>query len=320
MNKVSIIIPCYNRERYISAAINSALQHTHYTSEVIVVDDGSTDGSWLAIASFGSRIKAVRIANSGVSQARNVGLDLATGDYIQFLDSDDLLCPDGLRNQIVFSQLYPYNQIIVGRATEFFDDGDEIEFDRYNINNLAIADMLNHDDIVSRVLSCWLCLYPRKILIEMGGYRTDIRICEDYELNFRLFKSGINFLYSGNKVVKVRNHKGFRLSRSFTEKDHIKLLSLMMESSDFLKKKYTNKESKSSLLKLACWSWSMGRNVARNKNYSCARAYFEFAQSITTRSALYNSKKIYFLYWFIDPIKTEKIAEKVKRLKQKIIP
>ena len=86
---VSVVIPCFNGERFLAAAIDSALNQDYAPLEVIVVDDGSTDGSGRIMETYGSRITVVRQANSGVSAARNSGLRRSKGSYVAFLDADD---------------------------------------------------------------------------------------------------------------------------------------------------------------------------------------------------------------------------------------
>ena len=90
---VSILIPCYNAERWVGQAIESALAQTWPNKEVIVVDDGSTDGSLEVIKSFGDRIKWETGPNRGGNVARNRLLELSHGEWIQYLDADDYLLP-----------------------------------------------------------------------------------------------------------------------------------------------------------------------------------------------------------------------------------
>lgn len=91
---VSIIIPVYNVEKYLLACVNSVLKQTYTSLEIILVDDGSTDSSGRICddcAMMDSRIKVIHKVNGGLSDARNVGIDVATGDYLAFVDSDDLI-------------------------------------------------------------------------------------------------------------------------------------------------------------------------------------------------------------------------------------
>jgi glycosyltransferase involved in cell wall biosynthesis len=91
---VSIVIDNHNYERFVAAAIESALAQTYPRVEVLVVDDGSTDGSWGIISRYGDRLKAIRKANGGQASAVNVGYEACSGDIVIFLDSDDFLRPE----------------------------------------------------------------------------------------------------------------------------------------------------------------------------------------------------------------------------------
>ena len=95
--KVSVIVPVYNMEKYLSRCVDSILSQTYADLEVILVDDGSKDSSAAICDQYAERdgrIKVVHKANGGLSSARNAGLDLATGDYIGFVDSDDYISPE----------------------------------------------------------------------------------------------------------------------------------------------------------------------------------------------------------------------------------
>ena len=107
MPKVSIIIPLFNKSKYIAATLESILNQEFNDYEVIVVNDGSTDESPQIVKSYAEkdpRIKLTNIPNKGVSNARNVGLHLASGDWIQFLDGDDLIAPQYLLKSIVLAE------------------------------------------------------------------------------------------------------------------------------------------------------------------------------------------------------------------------
>ena len=120
--RVSIVIPCYNKRAYVAAAIESALAQTA-RCEVIVVDDGSTDGSFDEVRRFERRIILETGPNRGGSAARNRGLTLATGDYVQFLDADDLLPPDKISIQLAALADAPTDAMAFCPWSLFRDDG-----------------------------------------------------------------------------------------------------------------------------------------------------------------------------------------------------
>lgn len=104
---ISVIIPVYNAERFLQETIDSILAQTHDDWELILIDDGSTDGSPVICdnaARACSKIKTVHLSNQGVSYARNTGLDLAGGDYITFVDADDLIHPCALEIMLSAAQ------------------------------------------------------------------------------------------------------------------------------------------------------------------------------------------------------------------------
>jgi len=93
---VSVVIPCYNAEKWIARSIQSVLDQHHVTVEIIVIDDGSADNSLEIIKTFGDRVRWKTGPNLGACRARNCGLELASGDFILFLDADDYIEPDSL--------------------------------------------------------------------------------------------------------------------------------------------------------------------------------------------------------------------------------
>ncbi|MBR3358755.1 MAG: glycosyltransferase family 2 protein [Solobacterium sp.] len=107
MAKVSVIIPVYNKEKYLRKSLDSVLKQSFRDYEIICVDDGSKDGSSGILREYAekdSRIHNITIPNGGVSNARNVGLDHANGDWIQFLDADDMLCPEYLAKAVALAE------------------------------------------------------------------------------------------------------------------------------------------------------------------------------------------------------------------------
>ena len=107
MTRVTAVIPSYNHGEFITAAIESVLNQTYGDLECIVVDDGSADGTEDAVAAFGERVRFLRQENRGVSFARNRGAAEASGEYLSFLDADDLWVPQKIERQLSLLEADP---------------------------------------------------------------------------------------------------------------------------------------------------------------------------------------------------------------------
>lgn len=120
---ISVIVPVYNVEKYLRPCVESILEQTYKNIEVILVNDGSTDKSkaiCLELAEKDKRISYYEKANSGLSDTRNVGLEKAKGEYIAFVDSDDLLAPNAVRTLYELCRKYDTG-IAVGKNSHFVD-------------------------------------------------------------------------------------------------------------------------------------------------------------------------------------------------------
>src|SRR5690606_5350603 len=120
---VSIIIPCYNAARWLPATLESALTQTWPATEIIVVDDGSSDDSLAIARGFAPRgVKVISQTNRGASAARNRGLAEARGDFIQYLDADDLLSPRKIELQLARLASAPADAVATCRWGRFEQD------------------------------------------------------------------------------------------------------------------------------------------------------------------------------------------------------
>ena len=127
---VSVIIPTYNRADLISQAIDSVLHQTYPDFELIVVDDGSTDDTESIVRGYGDRVRYVRTQNGGTGHARNVGMQHASGRFLTFLDSDDLLYPYALEIETRLLERFPEISMVCAEVTGFDDHG---FLDRYHL-------------------------------------------------------------------------------------------------------------------------------------------------------------------------------------------
>ena len=142
MNKlISIIVPIYNVELYLKRCIDSILNQTYTNSEIILVDDGSLDNCPQICDDYekkDSRIKVIHKENGGLSEARNVGLKMASGDYISFIDSDDYI--DNTMYEKMINKLLEYNADIVECGTNYVYDNQVVKYKGANIEKECNAE------------------------------------------------------------------------------------------------------------------------------------------------------------------------------------
>ena len=200
--KISVIIPVYNVEKYLDKCIKSVVNQTYKNLEIILVDDGSPDNcsqmcdEW---AKKDERIKVIHKANGGVSSARNVGLDNATGEYIAFVDSDDFLDLDYYEKMLEGVDFSKVDLVVSN--TRRIDDETGVG----NANNSFNKDYLNTNDIdefcafVSEgfLPPIWNKIYKKKLIKQT--FRESILIGEDRIFNF-------NYLQNINNNVVIKNN------------------------------------------------------------------------------------------------------------------
>lgn len=164
--KISIIVPIYNVEKYIKQCLLSILEQSYKNLEIILVNDGTQDSSMEIIKSYllDSRIKVINKENGGLSSARNRGLEIATGDYVAFIDSDDWIRVDKLMElyNIIQNEKLDF---IIGNG-EYYPSKEKIHKKNYSGIKTGIElfkEMLEKKDYLETV---WKCIYNRKFLEE----------------------------------------------------------------------------------------------------------------------------------------------------------
>jgi glycosyltransferase involved in cell wall biosynthesis len=134
---VSCILPVYNGKRYLREAIESVLAQTYRALEIIVIDDGSTDGTVDVLAGYGDRLRHVRQTNAGPAAARNHGIALAGGAFIAFQDADDVWHRDKVKRQIERFEARPELELSIGHVQNFWIPDLKEEADRFRDHRLA---------------------------------------------------------------------------------------------------------------------------------------------------------------------------------------
>lgn len=173
---VSVITPCYNGGRFLRATIDSVLGQTLPVLEMIVVDDGSTDDSAAIAESFGGPVRVIRQANQGESVARNVAIREARGEYLQFLDADDLLAPDAIEKKAAAVSGHP-GAVAVSRVAFFTDDPTRPTQVGYLPGNEWFPHIIGSNFGAPHA---WLA--PRETVLAVSGFDASLRWFEDWEL------------------------------------------------------------------------------------------------------------------------------------------
>jgi glycosyltransferase involved in cell wall biosynthesis len=136
---ISCIVPVFNGEKYLAEALDSILAQTYRPLEIIVADDGSTDGTAAAVAEYGSQICYLKQSNAGPATARNLGLSVARGDFVAFLDADDLWHPEKLERQAARFRARPELDYCVTHAKNFWIPELSEEHDKFRDHRIAKA-------------------------------------------------------------------------------------------------------------------------------------------------------------------------------------
>ncbi|HSH88941.1 MAG TPA: glycosyltransferase [Ramlibacter sp.] len=201
---VSIVIPVFNGANYLATAIDSALAQTYTNVEVIVVDDGSTDGGATRelAASYGDRIHYVHKPNGGVSTALNAGIAAMKGDYFSWLSHDDIYLPGKLQRQVEFIADNP-NVQAVAAGLEVIDDNGKVTGDW---SSKEIRVIRNGRDVMDNwVYGCSLLIH-KKVFERSGGFNEQNRTVQDLEMWLKMVHEGAWITMLPDVLCQWRHH------------------------------------------------------------------------------------------------------------------
>lgn len=211
---VSIIIPCFNSEGWVAATIDSALLQTWPDKEIIVVNDGSKDGSLAVVRRFEARgVRVLDQPNAGASAARNAGLRAARGQYIQFLDADDLLAPDKIEHQVHLLEPLGLGVLSSSRWAHFGESPEKAEFkEQANYRDLSGVEFLQLHWEESCMMQPAAWLAPRALLDAAGPWDESLSLNDDGEYFARVMLAAERIVFCRAALTYYRAHQGPRLS------------------------------------------------------------------------------------------------------------
>jgi len=217
---MSVIIPCYNGEAYVGGAIESILNQNVRPKQIIVVNDGSTDGSSNVLKGYGEKIHVVNKDNAGLAAARNSGIEHATGEWLAFLDADDRYDVEMVATMMEATQtcstvgawfadfwhVSPSGEKIVLGSEKHVLGLSRVQWQECKGSFRAAEGSV----LESIVESFWTCssafMVRRDLALAIGGYDKNCLRCEDLEFFLRLYKSGAKFGYVSKPLSCVTQH------------------------------------------------------------------------------------------------------------------
>ena len=180
---LSIIIPCYNGEKFIKEAIDSAIAQTYSNKEIIVVNDGSTDRSCEIVREYGDQVQLIDQKNSGVSAARNRGIWDAEGEYIMLLDADDALHPEVASRKIKMVEQGENIGLVLGHFSFIDQEGNCLDMGTRK-REIPSDDCFYY--MVKKSFGPLACLFKREVVKHVGWFDPFLKGSEDHDFFIRV--------------------------------------------------------------------------------------------------------------------------------------
>lgn len=256
---ISVIIPSYNSGRYICEAVDSVLSQSYTDYEIIVVDDGSTDNTRASLEKYKDSIRYIYQENRGLAGARNTGIKLAGGEYLQFLDADDIILPEKFEKQIHFLENNTHYDIVYCDYMFFDADGRKWKTERFRPGGDILYALIK--DIF---FPAHAPLFRREVIEKAGFFNEELRAVEDWEFWLRVAYCGFRFYFMGEVLCLYRQHE------STLTKNRV----LIMENKIHVIENASQKMLSGNVRKrlgirrqLIHYRWLLGREYMKNKRF-----------------------------------------------------
>jgi glycosyltransferase involved in cell wall biosynthesis len=216
---VSVIIPVYNEERYLAQAIESALAQTYRPVEIIIVDDGSTDDSAQVAKRFTSSVQYFHQPHSGLGAVRNYGADLAKGNYLAFLDADDIWMENKLTLQMAVLQSNPEADFVFGHVQQFISP----ELDENQRNKIYCPAEKMPGYIAGTMV------IKRESFVRAGSFETNWQVGEFIDWYIKAKEKGLTSFMLPEVVLKRRLHADNMSRGHDSRNDYVRILKASLD-------------------------------------------------------------------------------------------
>jgi glycosyltransferase involved in cell wall biosynthesis len=289
---ISVIIPCYNHEKYIKKSIESVFNSNYDNIELLIIDDGSTDNSYEVAKNLvysNSRLTSSLIMkqkNSGVVKTLNKLISMAHGDYIILLASDDVLMGNSIRERVFFLEKDKKYDAVIGKAILIDQNDNIISHDAgkylYHADNILLRSKFIVEELVLRWSVTGPCLFARKSMYDRIGLYNEKYKVEDRDFYLRLLSKG-NLKYLDTIVAGYRIHKGNNSRNIFSS------LGIRIECAEINSIYGREKIFKNIILQLVLRSYSVDKILLKNNYcglynlYKIFRYFFVFLYLLTLK-------------------------------------
>lgn len=234
---ISIIMPIYQVEKYLREALDSILNQSYRNYEILLIDDGSTDGCPAICDEYAAedkRIKAIHKANGGLSDARNAGILAACGKYLLFIDGDDFIAGDSLINLVQTIENDGETDVVLLNIAHYYNDGTIKKFRGYFQKNMlyqkthkeALEFLTSMSDFAT---SACLKLIKRELLICKEIFFRKVLWCEDTDFSMKLYLQAKTYNYCASYLYYYRKERNGSATYSFSEKKYKDLLYVISQ-------------------------------------------------------------------------------------------
>lgn len=278
---VSVIIPAYNIASFVGEALESVLSQSFSDYEIIVVNDGSPDTEELerSLAPYLDRIRYLKQENQGAGAARNAGLKVATGDYVAFLDGDDIWYPTHLSEQVALIESGRGYDLVYADAVNFGEPSSE---GRRSMETNPSEGEANFKSILAGrcCVVTSAVVARRQPIIDVGLFDETLRNSQDFDLWLRLAKrDGARITYQRKVLVRRRIYEGSLASDAINSLNgELSVLAKTAERPDLTPLERTTLEQTRAIRK-ATADWIMGKRAAVNGDFESAHDFFESART-----------------------------------------